>query len=171
MENLHRFASRGIAVLRTVENLRHARSGKLDLKIINSPRCEASKFSSDQILRSQIHHECISRKFPVAQTRQFPADVLSACIYNRLPTACQCLPIACQAACPRRPCGGKEVCNEAGGKNEKSHDQFAEDSPRDERLRSLDRDHAGILHHPLSARAPEGGEGAGECEMTKEKKG
>jgi hypothetical protein len=30
----------------------------------NSPRCEASKFSSDRVLRSRIHHERIPRKFP-----------------------------------------------------------------------------------------------------------
>ena len=85
--------------------------------------------------------------------------------------ACLCLPIACQAACPCRPRGSKETRNVVGKINEKRDDQFTEDSPRDERLRSLERDHAGILHHPIPARYPESGEGAGECEMTKEKKG
>ena len=90
---------------------------------------------------------------------------------SRLPTLAYRLPIACQAACPCRPRGSKETRNVVGKIDEKRDDQFAEDSPRDERLRSLDRNDAGILHHPIPARYPESREGAGECEMTKEKKG
>ena len=80
---------------------------------------------------------------------------------NCLPTACPRLPIACRAGWPSRPSGSKETRNVVGKIDEKREDQFAEDSPRDERLRSLDRDHAGILHHPIPARYPESREGAG----------
>ena len=62
------------------------------------------------------------------------------------------------------PAGSKETRNVVGKIDEKRDDQFAEDRPRDERLRSLDRNNAGILHHPLSARDPESGEEVGKEE-------
>ncbi|WP_446786400.1 hypothetical protein, partial [Macellibacteroides fermentans] len=69
------------------------------------------------------------------------------------------------------PSESKETSNVVRKIDEKRDDQFAEDRPRDERLRSLDRNHAGILHHPLSARYPESGEEAGGCENDEGKEG
>ncbi len=120
-----------------------------DPQVANSPQPRGCKFPRGRSLRQ--HLRLLHHRFTTVSRDVFGRS------FTIVKAACPRLPIACQAACPCRPRGSKETRNVVGKIDEKRDDQFAEDRPRDERLRSLDRDHAGILHHPLSARDPEGG--------------